>query len=433
MTISSSLSAGVAGLAAQASRLARISDNISNSATNGYRRVTTDFHSMVADSGSGAYSAGGVRATTRRMISEGGPLVSTNNATDLAVRGGGMFAVSPVAGLSDGIAPKPRLATTGSFRADSNGYMTTSGGLVLMGWAARPDGTIPPYPRDSFDGLSPVRIDTRNYEGSPTTKASIRANLPATETEAGASGDVRTLSIEYFDNLAISRSIKVEFNPVVPPSGAASNQWNMILRDSAGGGAIIGNYQINFDNTAGTGGRILSVTNSVGGAYDGATGTLNVTTASGTIELNIGAIGKPGGLTQISDAFVPGEAKKDGYPAGSLVGVEVDKSGYVKASYDNGKTRTIFQIPLIDVPNENGLTSLDDQTYQISKDSGSFLMWSAGDGPTGQVMGYSLEESATDVARELTELIQTQRAYSSNAKIIQTVDEMLQETTNMKR
>jgi flagellar hook protein FlgE len=37
------------------------------------------------------------------------------------------------------------------------------------------------------------------------------------------------------------------------------------------------------------------------------------------------------------------------------------------------------------------------------------------------------------VAAELTQLIQTQRAYSSNAKIITTVDEMLQETTNMKR
>ena len=36
-------------------------------------------------------------------------------------------------------------------------------------------------------------------------------------------------------------------------------------------------------------------------------------------------------------------------------------------------------------------------------------------------------------ATELTSMIQTQRAYSSNAKVIQTVDEMLQETTNIKR
>jgi flagellar hook protein FlgE len=85
------------------------------------------------------------------------------------------------------------------------------------------------------------------------------------------------------------------------------------------------------------------------------------------------------------------------------------------------------------VPNVNGLIALNDQTYQVSRDSGPFFLWNAGEGPTGSVVGFSREESATDVAAELTQLIQTQRAYSSNAKVIQTVDEMLQETTNIKR
>ena len=61
------------------------------------------------------------------------------------------------------------------------------------------------------------------------------------------------------------------------------------------------------------------------------------------------------------------------------------------------------------------------------------LLWNAGDGPTGDIVGFAREESTVDVASELTQLIQTQRAYSSNAKVIQTVDEMLQETTNLKR
>jgi flagellar hook protein FlgE len=68
-----------------------------------------------------------------------------------------------------------------------------------------------------------------------------------------------------------------------------------------------------------------------------------------------------------------------------------------------------------------------------SVDSGSFFLWDASDGPTGDILGFALEESNTDVASELTSMIQTQRAYSSNAKVIQTVDEMLQETTNIKR
>lgn len=43
MTISSSLNAGVAGLNANANKLASIADNIANSSTYGYKRAETDF------------------------------------------------------------------------------------------------------------------------------------------------------------------------------------------------------------------------------------------------------------------------------------------------------------------------------------------------------------------------------------------------------
>jgi flagellar hook protein FlgE len=111
----------------------------------------------------------------------------------------------------------------------------------------------------------------------------------------------------------------------------------------------------------------------------------------------------------------------------------VDEKGYLYAVYDQGFTRRIYQLPVVDVPNPNGLIATNNQSYQISPASGPFYLWDAGDGPTGSTVGFSREESATDVAAELTQLIQTQRAYSSNAKVIQTVDEMLQETTNIKR
>ena len=138
-------------------------------------------------------------------------------------------------------------------------------------------------------------------------------------------------------------------------------------------------------------------------------------------------------MTQLSDAFAPVSISKNGTPVGSLTGIEVDLNGFVRASFDTGINRVLYQIPLIDVSNVNGLEALDQQSYRVTPDSGSFFMWDAGDGPTGDIVSYAREESTTDVAGELTQLIQTQRAYSSNAKVIQTVDEMLQETTNIKR
>ena len=116
-----------------------------------------------------------------------------------------------------------------------------------------------------------------------------------------------------------------------------------------------------------------------------------------------------------------------------MTSVEVDANGYLHAFFDTGITRTIYQVPLVDLPNPNGMVALDQQTYLPSPDSGSYFLWDAGDGPTGDIVAYAHEESATDVAGELTDMIQTQRAYSSNAKVIQKVDEMLQETTNIKR
>jgi len=433
MTISSSLNASVAGLAANASRLATISDNISNSATYGYRRAQTDFHSMVIEGGQGSYSAGGVRATNTRLIDQGGSLVSTSNATDLAVRGRGMLPVTTKGSISVANGENPLLlASTGSFRTDDEGYLTTTSDLVLMGWPAEADGTIATYPRDSVDGLEPIRINSSEFAGEATDRIRLAVNLPATSTEAGAAGGPEQLSIEYFDNLGKSENLSVEFTPTVPATGL-SNEWTMTLSDSASAGATVAEFTLTFDDTRGAGGSLLSVTPVSGGTYDPATGAVSVAVAGGPMAVDIGMLGDSNGLTQLSDHFQPLSISKNGTPVGNLTSIEVDSNGFVHAGYDVGISRVIYQIPMVDVPNLNGLETLDYQSYRPTPDSGAFFLWNAGDGPTGDIVSFAREESATDVAGELTHLIQTQRAYSSNAKVIQTVDEMLQETTNIKR
>ncbi|MDA3889600.1 MAG: flagellar hook-basal body complex protein [Allgaiera sp.] len=436
MTISSSLNAGVAGLNANSARLATIADNISNSGTYGYKRSETEFQSMVisGNSGSGTYSAGGVRASSVRLIDERGALVSTSHPLDIAIAGRGMLPVTPAVSLnaSTGGDKPMMMTTTGSFRTDSDGVLRTGSGLVLLGWPADADGTIPTFARDTVSGLEPVVINANQTAGDPTTAMNLGVNLPATETEAGAVGDTLPLSVEYFGNLGTSETLDISFAPTVPTSGS-SNEWTMTIADSAQAGAVIGQYTLTFDDSRGNGGTLASVTAISGGAYDATTGELALTVAGGPLTMTIGKLGDPNGLTQLSDSFAPTSITKDGSPVGNLTAVEIDENGYITATYDTGFTRRIYQIPLVDVSNPNGLYARNNQTYQVSPESGSFFLWDAGDGPTGPVVGYAREGSATDVAGELTNLIQTQRAYSSNAKVIQTVDEMLQETTNIKR
>lgn len=434
MTISSSLNAGVAGLNANANRLATIADNIANSSTYGYKRAQADFQSVVINGNSRAsYSAGGVRVSNMRMIDDRGPLIATTNSTDLAIDGRGFIAVTNIAALNGQDTNYPiSLATTGSFRPDAEGILRTDTGMVLMGWPASPDGTVPTFPRDTMSALQPVRINANQYIGNPTSEMRLGVNLPASSSVAGATGTPFNLTVEYFGNLGTSESLDFTFTPNVPATGA-SNSWAMKIQDSALGGATVGEYTLTFNATQTAGGALASVTPISGGAYSAADGTISVAVGGGLIALDIGKPGQPNGMTQLSSTFAPVAISKNGSPVASLTAVEVDEKGYLSAIYDQGFTRRIYQLPVVDVPNPNGLLALNNQTYQVSPASGPFYLWNAGDGPTGSVVGFSREESSTDVAAELTQLIQTQRAYSSNAKVIQTVDEMLQETTNIKR
>jgi len=266
MTISSSLNAGVAGLNANANRLATISDNIANSATYGYKRAQTDFHSVVIHGNSNtSYSAGGVRTTNFRLIDDRGPLIATTNSTDLAIDGRGFLAVTDASAVTANASSYPiSLVTTGSFRADSDGVLRTATGQVLMGWPANADGSLNTYPRDTMAALEPVRINANQYVGNPTSEMRLGVNLPASESVSGASGAAHDLTVEYFGNLGTSEALEFTFTPTVPASGT-SNTWTMEVRDSASGGALVGEYELTFNDTQIGGGTLASVTATSGG------------------------------------------------------------------------------------------------------------------------------------------------------------------------
>ena len=88
------------GMAAQAGRLATVADNIANVNTNGYKRASTEFSSLLIQSSpsSSDYTSGSVTTDIRHAISEQGGLQSTTSVTDLAVRGEGFFVVSDFSG-----------------------------------------------------------------------------------------------------------------------------------------------------------------------------------------------------------------------------------------------------------------------------------------------------------------------------------------------
>lgn len=434
MSISSSLNAGVMGLNSNASRLSTISDNIANSSTYGYKRSVADFSSMVIEKRAAAYSAGGVKVNTFKDISATGSLITTGSSTDMAVAGRGLLPVTDASGVNTLSSERElMLLPTGSFYADESGNLRTQSGMFLLGWAVDSEGGVGNVSRNSGSSLTPVNISASQYLASPTTRVDLGINLPADATLAGGLGEPYQLPIEYFDNLGRSQTLTMSFTPTVPETGS-TNQWTVQIFDSASGVTeSIGGLGLTFDDSVDNGGRLAAVSADTGTNYNAETGVMTLALPHGNVEVFLGKAGGKTGITQLSAPFSPTNVNKDGAPIGDLESVEIDEKGYLQAVYNSGFRRALYQIPVGDVPNMNGLQAKDAQAFSVSADSGNLYLWDAGTGPVGDIAGYSLMESTTDIAAELTDLIETQRAYSSNAKIVQTVDEMLQETTNLKR
>ncbi|HZU26249.1 MAG TPA: flagellar basal body rod C-terminal domain-containing protein, partial [Bryobacteraceae bacterium] len=56
-----------------------------------------------------------------------------------------------------------------------------------------------------------------------------------------------------------------------------------------------------------------------------------------------------------------------------------------------------------------------------------------GTGGRGTVIGGAVEASTVDIAQEFTNLIVCQRGYEANAKVVTTVDQLSQDTINLKQ
>jgi len=86
----------------------------------------------------------------------------------------------------------------------------------------------------------------------------------------------------------------------------------------------------------------------------------------------------------------------------------------------------IGNITLADFINPAGLQSIGDNLFTETQASGAPIVGTPGLAGLGVLRGGSLESSNVNVVEELVNMIETQRAYEMNAKVISAVDSMLQ-------
>jgi flagellar hook protein FlgE len=144
----------------------------------------------------------------------------------------------------------------------------------------------------------------------------------------------------------------------------------------------------------------------------------------GNVQLNFGTTG----LTQFAssssasnDTAAVNQLQQNGYAAGSLQSIAVDSENQITGTFSNGETIPLAQITLATFNGENSLQALSGQAYAATVDSGPPLF-----SATGKVEGSSLESSNVDIATQFSQLIVAQQAYSANARVMTTADQMIQ-------
>ena len=430
MSISQAMQIGISGLSANSSRVGNISNNIANANTDGYRR---SFSQMVSSTtGEGAMAAGsGVRAAGRADISTGGGLNSTGVGTDLGISGQGFFVVSRNPNETN--AANYMLTRAGSFRPDENGNLVNAAGYYLAGHAYGEDGTLGAVDQNTFGDLQTVNVGDQTIQGAATSTMSVATNLPAQATGLAQPGDPFVSSAEYYTPLGEAQRLQMTWQPT-----DTANTWQVTIADSEGD---LGTIEVGFDGTNAAPGTPTAYTQLAATAgrfaFDEATGVATLTMDNGTppheIQMSLGAPNTTEGITQFAGDFSGLSAEVDGAAAGSMVRSEITDSGDVYGIFDSGARKLLYSVPLATVTNPDGLSQADGNAFQLSSSSGPLELARAGESGTGAINAGALEGSNVEVAEELTDLIVAQRAYSSNAKIVTTSDQMLEETLSLKR
>jgi flagellar hook protein FlgE len=138
-------------------------------------------------------------------------------------------------------------------------------------------------------------------------------------------------------------------------------------------------------------------------------------------------------LTQYSQPSAVSANSQDGEPSAQLIRVGIGDGGRVLAQYSNGVQTAVGQVAMASIRNPESLVAVGDSAFQLSERSALPAIGTPGTGGRGSIIGGAVEASTVDIAREFTNLIVLQRGYQANTRVITTVDEISQETINLKR
>ena len=406
------LSTALSALNGQSTAIDVIGNNLANLNTTGFKASSVAFHDLVAESlGTSQTQVGfGIgRPLTLRHFSQGAIETSTSPLA-CAIQGDGFLIVKD--------SNNNTLYTRdGNLQIDKDGTLKTATGQRIQGWTGL-SGNV------NVNGpVGDINIPAGSLK-SPvaTTDVTLDINLNSSAT-AGTPGGTFTTSLDVFDSLGTSQTLTFTFTKSATP-----NAWDYAVTSPNGTVAVTpATGTLQFDSSgnlqtpsATTAAPIIGITGLTNGASD-----MNI-----TWNLFDSGLGE---ITQFAQTSALSANTQNGSASSELTNVTMGDNGAVIARYSNGQQSVVGQLATASILNPESLVSVGNNEFQTSAQSAAPAIGLPGTGQRGTLLGGSLEASVVDIAKEFTSLILLQRGYQANAKIITTVDDMSQQTINMKR
>ncbi|PKO46860.1 MAG: flagellar hook protein FlgE [Betaproteobacteria bacterium HGW-Betaproteobacteria-4] len=402
---------GLSGLNSSSKALDVAGNNIANASTVGFKSSATHFADVYGASlQGGGGSQIGIGSTLSGVLQQytQGNITSTNNPLDIAINGTGFFGLTQNGSVS--------YSRNGQFHLDKDGFIINDQNRKLLGVLADATGSIPQQPP-----TDQLKVDFVTGTPNPTSTAAVTANLDSRQAQPAqtpfdpADPDTYNSStaMTVYDSLGNPHTLSYYFLKTATP-----NQWTLYTRmdgnaptvaETAGG--------VTFNSSG-----VLTSAGSVTKSYTVATGAVTPL----TFDIDVS------NMTQFGSPFAVNDLTQNGFAPGNLAGVSVSKDGIVQARYDNGQTRDIGQVALFNFRNPNGLSSIGNNQWSETADSGQPTPGNPNTGIFGVLQASAIEESNVDLTAELVNLIVQQRNYQASAQSIKTQDQILQTLVNIR-
>lgn len=146
---------------------------------------------------------------------------------------------------------------------------------------------------------------------------------------------------------------------------------------------------------------------------------------------------RDGGLKRNGEGLI---VTSDGHPVEPQItiptdarSISINPDGEVYAYFvDTEEAQLLGQFNLAGFTNAKGLEAVGSNLFVETEASGPPIVTTPGLDGLGMVRQGYLEGSSVDAVREITELIEAQRGYEMNAKVISAADQMLGATTQVR-